>query len=35
MEIKVGTTQGGAVLVKDMSGIISRDNTGRLCTSQG
>ena len=35
LEVQVGTTQGGAVLVKARSGSTSRDNTGRLCTSQG
>ena len=35
LEVQVGTTQGGAVLLKARSGSISRDNTGWCCTTQG
>ena len=35
LEVKVRTTQDGAVLLKARSGAISRDNTGWCCTTQG
>ena len=35
LEVEVGITQGGAVLLKARSGSISRDNTGWCCTTQG
>ena len=34
LEVQVGTTQGGAVLLKARSGGTSWDNTGWCCTTQ-